>query len=297
MGGWSLASSLFLLPALFLLAVFLIYPVIFTIRLSLDTGRGFEFTRFVGLDNFVRLFTRDRNFLDIREFPPSGAIFNNVLWLLLYTSLCIGLGLIIAVLASRVRYEAFIKAVVFLPMAISATAMGIIWRFVYAPDAETGLVNAGLGIFGIDPISWLGRPETVNFAIIIAGVWGSVGFATVIFSAALKGIPTEIVEAARVDGATEGQIFRRILIPMISLPISVVAVTLVINVINVFDIIYVMSGGGPRHSSDVMAFTMFQKTFAEGNAGQGAAVAVVMLLLLIPIMIFNVRRFRSEAVT
>lgn len=289
-------ALLFMLPAALLLLVFLIFPAIFTFGLSFDRGRGGEFSEFVGLRNYINLFTNDPNFLRI-GFPPSGALWNNVLWVIFYTFLCVFLGLLIAVMATRVRYEAIIKAVVFLPMAIAATAIGVIWSFVYFPNANTGLMNALLGIFGIGPLAFLGSPDTVNWAIIAVGVWGSVGFATVILSAALKGISTEVLEAARVDGASERSIFFKIIIPMVSLPISVVAVTLVVNVIKLFDLIFVMSRGGPGASSRVIAFSMYQEAFPTGRYGYGAAIAIVMLLLLVPVLIFNVRRFNSERVT
>jgi alpha-glucoside transport system permease protein len=285
MGGWSLASSLFLAPALLLLAVFLLYPTISTIILSFERG----------LENYIQLLTRDPRFLSL-GFPPRGALFNNVLWVIFYTGGCVLFGLLVAVMATRVRYEAVVKAIVFLPMAIAATALGVIWRFVYAPNENTGLLNAVLGVVNVGPVAWLGSQQFVNSALIVAGIWGSVGFATVILSAALKGISTEILEAARVDGATEGQIFRRIIVPMLSLPISVVAVTLIINVVKLFDLIYVMTQGGPANSSRVIAFSMYQEALPSRNFDYGAAIAVIMLLILIPVMIFNVRRFRAERV-
>jgi len=289
-------AILFLLPAALLLIIFLVFPAIFTVGLSTDRGRGGEFSEFVGLRNFINLFTNDPNFLRL-GFPPSGALWNNVLWVIFYTFLCVFLGLLIAVMATRVRYEAIIKAIVFLPMAIAATAIGVIWSFVYFPNPNTGLLNALLGIFGIGPVAFLGSPDTVNWALIAVGVWGSVGFATVILSAALKGISTEVLEAARVDGASERSIFFKIIIPMVSLPISVVGVTLVVNVIKLFDLIYVMTRGGPGTSSRTIAFSMYQEAFPAGRYGYGAAIAIVMLLLLVPVLIFNVRRFSSERVT
>ncbi|HVM24449.1 MAG TPA: sugar ABC transporter permease [Candidatus Limnocylindrales bacterium] len=294
-GGFSWAALFFMGPAALLLVVLLIFPTFYSLALSFNRGRGGQFSEWVGFDNYVRLFTADPNFLRL-GFPPSGALWNNVLWLIFYTSLCVLLGLIIAVMATRVRYEALIKAIVFLPMAIAATAIAIIWRFVYFPSSETGLLNALLGIGGVGPVAFLGSPDTVNWALIVVGVWGSVGFATVILSAAIKGISSEVLEAARVDGANETQIFWRIIVPMVSLPISVVAVTLIVNVIKLFDLIYVMTNGGPGTSSRVIAFAMYQEAFPAGRFGYGAAIAVVMLLMLIPIMIFNVRRFRTEAV-
>ncbi|MGI8659244.1 MAG: carbohydrate ABC transporter permease [Candidatus Limnocylindria bacterium] len=294
-GGFPWAALIFLGPAGLLLLAFLAFPIVYTVFLSFNRGRGGEFSNWVGLDNWVRLFTQDPNFLRL-GFPPSGALINNVLWIVFYVSLTVLLGLILAVMATRVRYEAFIKGIVFLPQAIAATSLAIIWRFVYSPDPNTGLLNAILGIGNVGPVSLLGNPDMVNWALIAVGIWGSVGFATVILSAAIKGISSEVLEAARVDGATEPQIFWRIMVPMVSLPISVVAVTLIVNVIKLFDIIFVMTAGGPGASSRVIAFSMYQEAFPQGQFGYGAAIAVVMLLLLVPVMIFNIRRFRAEAV-
>jgi alpha-glucoside transport system permease protein len=293
--GFSWAALAFLGPAALLLLAFLVYPTVYTLFLSFNRGRGGEFTEWVGLDNWITLFTEDPNFLRL-GFPPSGALWNNVIWIVFYVSLTVLLGLVIAVMATRVRYEATIKAIVFLPQAIAATSLAIIWRFVYYPDPDTGLMNAVLGIAGVGPTAVLGNPDTVNWALIAVGIWGSVGFATVILSAAIKGISSEVLEAARVDGATETQIFWRVIVPMVSLPISVVAVTLVVNVIKLFDLIYVMTAGGPGTSSRVIAFSMYQEAFPQGRFGYGAAIAMVMLILLIPVMIFNIRRFRAEAV-
>jgi alpha-glucoside transport system permease protein len=278
-----------------LLIVFLVYPTIYTIALSFNRGRRGEFTQWVGLDNFIAL-TKDPSFLNLGTFPPSGAIWNNLLWAVFYTGFVIFIGLVVAVLASRVRYESLIKAIVFLPMAIAATALAIIWNFVYAPDPNIGLLNAILNPFTERGISWLGNPGLVNAAVIVAGIWGSVGFATVILSAALKSIPSEILEAARVDGAKEREVFFRIIIPMVSLPISVLAVTLLVNVIKLFDLIFVLTNGGPGTSSRVIAFTMYQESIPGGQFGKGSAITVVMLILLLPIMIYNIRRFRSSRV-
>ncbi|MDQ3345679.1 MAG: sugar ABC transporter permease [Chloroflexota bacterium] len=282
--GVSPTALIFIGPAVLLLTVFMVYPAIQTIFLSFENGLG----------NYIQLLTADPRFIRF-SFPPSGALFNNILWLIFYTGGCIVIGLIVAVMATRVRYERIVKAIVFLPMAIAATALGVIWRFVYSPDADTGLLNAILGVANVGPISWLGSAGFVNTALIVAGVWGSAGFAVVILSAALKGISSEILEAARVDGATEGQIFRRIIIPMLSLPISVIAVTLTINVVKLFDLVYVMTEGGPGNASNVIGVQMYQQ-FSARNFDYSATVAVVMLLVLIPVMVFNIRRFRSERV-
>jgi alpha-glucoside transport system permease protein len=299
------SALVFMAPALILLGLFLVVPMVWTIALSFNSGRGLRFhsDQWVGFEHYVRLFTQDRSFLDLRDLSgiykgEAGALVNNVIWVVLYTSLCLVFGLVIAVLAARVRYESIVKAVIFVPMAISATAVALIWLFVYSPDTNQGILNAAIQAInsGFTPISWVGKRETVNYAIIAAYVWASAGFAMVVLSAALKGIPTEIIEAARTDGATEWNIFKRIQLPMLSLPIAVVTVWLVINVIKVFDIVYIMTRGGPGNSSRVIAYTMFRETFEGGRGGYGAAVAVVMLLAIIPIILVNIRRFRSEAI-
>ena len=290
-----LQGILFALPALIVLGLFVIYPAYYTVRLAFyKSGYLFDFTNYVGLQNFRDLF-QDNDFFDVSHFPPSGAVFNNLKWVVIYISLCLILGLALAVLTIRVRYESAVKSVIFIPMAVSATAVAVIWLLVYSPNPDIGTVNAVIHGLGGSPVSWLGQSNTVNYAIIIAYVWASTGFAMVVLSAALKGIPTEIIEAARVDGAGEWNIFRRIMLPMLSLPISIVTVWLFINVIKVFDIIYVMTSGGPGTSSRVIAYTMFTETFT-GNPGRGAAVAVIMLLLTIPVMILNISRFKSERV-
>jgi alpha-glucoside transport system permease protein len=286
----------FAAPALVVLGLFVIYPAYYTVRLAFyNSDFLFNFTDYVGLSNFKDLLTDDPDFLDLSHFPPSGALINNVRWVVLYIPVSLALGLALAVLAIRVRYESAVKAIIFVPMAISATAVGVIWYLVYSPDPDVGTLNAVLGAFGHNPVSWLGQTNTVNYAIIIAYVWASTGFAMVVLAAAVKGIPTEVIEASRVDGANEWQIFRRITLPMLSLPISIVTVWLFINVVKVFDIIYVMTSGGPGTSSRVIAYTMYVDTFT-GSPGRGAAVAVLMLVFTVPVMILNIRRFRSERV-
>jgi alpha-glucoside transport system permease protein len=290
-------AFLFISPAVLLLGVLIVYPMVRTSIYSFaNLNSRLEVTRWIGFDNYTRLFTEDKSFLNLEEFPPSGALANNVKWMILYTSLSLLLGLLIAVLAARVRYESLMKAIVFVPMAIAATAVAIIWKFVYEPDPNLGSLNAFITTFGVDSIAWYGRADTVNYALIFAYVWASTGFAMVVLSAALKGISEEVIEAARTDGANEWDIFRRIQLPLLSLPIAVVTVWLLVNVIKVFDLIYVMTGGGPGGASEVIAVTMVDE-FGNGEGGYSAAIAVVMLLLIIPIMVFNIRRFRSERVT
>jgi alpha-glucoside transport system permease protein len=292
--GWS--AWMYVLPALLLLALFLVLPTIQTIWLSLHGGTGFSPTQYVGLQNYVQLFTRDRFFLSLDEWPPSGAVVNNILWLLLFTSGTVSLGLLIAVLADRVRYEPLIKAVIFVPMVISATATSVIFRFVYSPDPVIGVVNAALiAIFpNLEPVPWLGRTSLVNIALIGAGIWIWTGLAMTVLSAAYKSLDREVLEAAAVDGASAWQTFWRISLPMMIVPIGVVAVTMVINALKMLDLVLVMTQGGPRNASRTIAFTMFWEVFNNSLAGYGSAVAVVLLILVAPIILLQVRRFRAE---
>jgi alpha-glucoside transport system permease protein len=286
-----LVSILFVLPALALLVLFLVYPTILTFRMSLDTGAGLRLTKFVGLDNFERL-ASDRLFIDVANL--SGAVFNNLLWLVLYVGGCLGFGLLIAALADKVRYERVIKSLVFAPQAIAATAAGVIWLLVYAPQAHIGVLNAAIDAVGGSPIGWLGLKSTVNFAIIAAAIWSGAGLAVVVLSAAIKGVPTELTEAAMLDGADGPQVFRHVTLPLIATPITVVGVTLAIAVIKLFDIVFVMTHGGPAGASRVIGYFYYQQTFEAGRGGYGAAAAMVMVLLMIPIMALNIRRFRAQ---
>ncbi len=292
----SLTGWLFALPALLFLLIWLVYPTLWTIRASFYTGIGFNLTQFAGLDNYTKLFTQDPYFFNGSTFPPTGTAVNNVIWLFVFTSLVIAIGLIIAVLSEKVRYEAIVKAVIFLPYSISATAAGVIWLFMYDPNI--GVINAVIRDFvpSWQPIAFTGDIRFATVSIIVAAVWVQTGFTTVVTSAALKGIPADIIEAARVDGANAWQIFSRIQVPMISSTITVLVVTMIIFVIKVFDLILVMGGtlGGPFGSARVIAFTQYLETFMNGRLGYGSAIAVMMILLVLPIILFNIRQFRRQ---
>ena len=286
-----LGSVAFVLPAVVLLVVFLVYPTLATIRLSLDSGLGLRLTEFVGLDNFARL-ANDRLFFDPAHL--SGAVFNNLLWLVLYVGGCLGLGLLIAALADRVAYERAVKTVVFAPRPSRRPRPASIWLLVYAPQPQIGILNGALDALGLKPVGFLGQRDTVNFALIAAAVWAGTGLVVVILSAAIKAVPSELVEASMLDGASPAQTYRFVIIPLISIPISVVGVTLAIAVVKLFDLVYVMTDGGPAGSSRVIGYTYFVQTFEAGRGGLGAAAAVVMILLVVPIMALNIRRFRQQ---
>ncbi len=226
-----------------------------------------------------------------------GVVWNNLWWVFAVTALATGLGLAVAVLADRVKGEAVAKALIFLPMAISFVGASIIWRFVYAfrpqESDQIGLLNAvwrGLGGAVRDPLQT--RPWNTFFLIVVL-IWGQTGFAMVVLSSAIKAVPDDYIEAARVDGATESQIFWRIVLPQIRSTILVVVTTLIILVMKVFDIVKVMTNG--EFGTNVIANEMFDQAFRFGNVGRGAALASVLFLAVLPIMYINIRRVREEA--
>jgi len=271
--------------ALFFLTVYLIYPIVNTAYLSF-LGKGSK--AFTGLGNYWYVFT---------NADMLGALKNNLLWLVLFTSITVSLGLVIAVLTDKVRYEAAAKAMIFLPMAISFVAASVIWRFMFefrpAGIPQIGLLNALLSTFpGIQPVAWLVNTKVNNFALIGVGIWIWTGFCMVILSAGLKGIPLEILEAARIDGASEWQIFWRIILPMMRTTIIVVATTMVIIVLKVFDIVYVMTNG--NLGTEVIANRMYKEMFNYHHFGRASAIAVILLLAIIPVIVFNMRRFRAQ---
>ncbi|MBA2725703.1 MAG: sugar ABC transporter permease [Actinobacteria bacterium] len=271
---------LWLGPALIFLGVFLVYPAIATFQRSFKNRRGDAYN---GLENYKWFFTRDDTLIALR---------NNVLWVVFLTAGVVGLGLLVAVLADRVKYERIVKSIIFLPMAISFVAAAVIWRLVYDLNPIVGTLNSFGGNFGTEPVAWLSTEAINNFMLIIVGVWMLTGFAMVILSAGLKGIPTELIEAARIDGATELQVFRKISLPLLAPTTAVVATTVIIFALKTFDIVYVMTNG--NFGTEVMANRMLKELFTNGQEGRSAAVAVVLLLSTIPVMMYNIRRFRLQ---
>jgi len=276
---------LWLLPALAFLFVFLIYPTIGTIIRSFRDKLD---STFVGLANYQQFASSDVTLTALR---------NNLLWVIFLTFFCVGVGMLIAILVDRVRYESFAKGVIFLPLAISAVAAGVIWKFMfdYQPPGQpqTGTMNAFIGLLGIAPVPWL-QVDTFalnTFALIGVMAWMWTGFAMVIISASLKSISAELLEAARVDGANEWQVFRGIVFPLLLPTIAVVSTTMIITALKAFDVVYTMTGG--NFNTDVVANLMY-KQISFGDFGFASAIAVVLLLAIIPIMLVNVRRFQAQ---
>ena len=296
---------LWLMPAMALLSVYLIYPTLDTIRRSFYDERSRDW---VGLDNYRTIIENPNPLIN----DTHSALLNNLIWIPVFTGVTVALGFTFALLASRVRYEAIAKSAIFMPMAISFVAASVIWRFMYEINPDIGTVNAVVTELGEKPVAWLqntespqywllesgprqdiGPIQTNNLALILVGVWMWVGFAMVVLSAGLKGISTEILEAARVDGANEWQVFRGIIFPLLLPTIFVVGTTIVITALKSFDIVFTVTNG--NFGTDVIAREMWQQMFTPpGNFGRASAVAIVLLLAIIPFMVINVRRFREQ---
>ncbi len=288
MEGNSWSAWIWVGPALLLIGVFFIYPMIGTIVTSLEsTDTLGNVTGFVGLKWYRIIFTTQSNLIVLR---------NNLLWLVFGTILTVGLGLIVAVLVDRVKIERVIKSALFVPMALSFVAAGVIWRFVYiynpAGENQIGLLNAFLGLFHIPPQAWFINEAINNFALIAIYVWAWTGFSMVILSAALKGIPDEIIEAAKMDGASRFTMFWRVMIPMIAPTLTVVTITMVINILKIFDVVYINTGG--NYQTSVIGMEFYNQLFNNQNSGFGSAWAVVLTLVILPVMFINIRRIRAE---
>jgi alpha-glucoside transport system permease protein len=275
----------FIAPAVALLLGYLIVPAIATIVASF-TERGAPGNTW----GFV--LTSPEMWLAFR---------NNLIWLVVGTGGAVGIGLFVATLFDRIKREALAKVFIFLPLAISMVGAAVIWRFMYAwqPAAEEqiGVVNAVVQGLGGTPRVWtqVFEPIPINtLLLIVIMIWLQTGFAMVVLSAALKGVSAEVLEAARMDGAGERQLFFRIVIPMIKGTIIAVATTVAIAILKVFDIVYVLTGG--NHETEVMANRMFSEMFVFGNFGRAAAIATILFLLVVPIMIVNIRNLRRQGI-
>jgi alpha-glucoside transport system permease protein len=277
----------FIGPALVVLSVFLVYPVVNTIVLSFRDAQGQDF---VGLDNYRFVFTDDSMLRSIR---------NTALWIVLVPAVAVTVGLVFATLADRLRRgEALAKSFIFLPMAISFVGATVTFRLIYSYrppgfGSNVGLLNGIWQGIGNEPVAWLSERPWNNLLLMVIMVWMQTGFAMVVLSAAIKAIPDEILEAARIDGASELQVFRRIIVPSIWPTVVVVTTYMVITALKVFDIVFVI-GNAESNGTEVIAERMIRWFFISGNQGRASAIAVVLFVAVIPVMWWNVRKFREQ---
>ncbi|MEZ5872860.1 MAG: sugar ABC transporter permease [Nitratireductor sp.] len=276
---------LFLFPAIFALSVYLVYPVFATLYMSL-TDRAQDYT-FVGFDNYRQMFDEPKFWEAMR---------NNMLWLVVVPALSTAFGLLAAQLTDRIWWGNIAKSLIFMPMAISFVGASVIWKLVYdtRPEGQDqiGVLNAVWVWFGGEPQTWLTLMPWNNFFLMIVLVWIQTGFAMVILSAALRGIPEETIEAAVIDGANPFQIFFKIKVPQIMGTIVVVWTTITIVVLKVFDIVLAMTNG--QWETQVLANYMYDKFFRAFDWGVGSASATIIMLLVTPILIWNVYNARKE---
>ena len=281
--AWVVAAG-FVGPTLLLLAVGLVYPALSTVRGSLYNRDG---SAFVGLDNYATVFS-ENNFQRV--------LLNTFLWVVLVPLLTTGLGLVYAYLVDRTRFERLAKALVFLPLAISMVGAGVIWKFVYEyrPDQpgvrQIGLLNQLMALVGIEPQQFLLNWPSNTFYLIVVMIWIQAGFAMTVLSAAIKAIPDDVVEAARLDGVGGVQMFRYVTVPSIRPALVVVLTTVAITTLKVFDVVRTMTGG--QFGTSVVANEFYTQAFRQSNFGLGATLAVLLFVLVIPIIAYNVRQLR-----
>ena len=278
----------FIAPALAAIGLFLIYPAVRTIVLSFANSTS---TAWVGLDNYTDL-------LGSRDFQIT--LGNTLLWIAVVPAVVVALGLGVAVLADRLgsQGEKLTKSTIFLPMAISGVGAATIWRFVYearpAGEPQIGIQNAVWTALGFDPVAWL-TVSTLrfnSFLLMIVVIWAQVGFSMVLLSAAVKGVPVDTLEAARIDGANERQIFFRVTVPQIWGTVITVFITVLITVLKAFDIVFVMTNG--NFNTDIIAVRFFNELFRNGNNGRASAIVVMLMIAVLPVIVYQVRHFRAE---
>ena len=279
-----LQPFVFVGPAIAILIWYLALPTLRTFWISLFDRDNIKF---VGLSNYLAVFTNRDMFTAFR---------NNVMWIVFGATLSVAFGLLIAVLADRSRFENFAKSLIFMPMAISMVGAGVIWNMIYNVNPNIGLLNSiYTALTGQKAVAWTASAQLQpwnNLFLIVILIWLQTGYGMVLFSAALKGIPVDIIEAGRVDGANEIEIFFQIMIPYIQGTIVAVGTTIIIFTLKIFDVVWVMTGG--QFSTQVIATQFYREYFTAQNSGYGSAIAIVLLIAVIPVMIYNLRGFRER---
>jgi multiple sugar transport system permease protein len=285
-------SRLFLIPAFLLLVIFVLYPIIDTVYVSfLSEGKG----NFVGLENYnYVLFEKVNPLINIPNLLqgvfPMGALIHNVIWICIHLPLTILLGLLFAVLLRDVKGGTIIKAIVFLGIVVPLVVGGVLFRYVY--DKDAGIVNAALRVIGLGDYArdFTHFRDTALLSVILGSIWIWTGFAMIVYSAGLEGIPREMYEASAIDGASRWKTFWRITVPMLRSTTLVVITLTILWELKIFDIVYVATRGGPGGASSVLAYDMYNEAFQANNLGAGAAIAVILTLMTFGVAAYLVNR-------
>jgi alpha-glucoside transport system permease protein len=285
-----LTITIFLGPALVLLLVGLVIPAIRTFYLSLH-GAAVKNPSYVGFKNYRWAFT---------DGAEQQVLLNTLLWLIVAPVVATAIGLLIALGVDRMKSQAVVKSLIFMPMAISFVGASIIWKFVYdyrdPAEAQDGLLSQVVMALGWrHPPNWISSHPLNNFLLMVIMIWVETGFAMVILSAAIKAIPDDVIEAARVDGAYGFRLFRSVQIPMIRSTLVVVLTTVMIATLKIFDIVRTVTGG--NFGTNTLSNDMYSKTFVEFNIGRGAALAVIIFVAVVPLLVYNIVQLRKERAT
>lgn len=277
---------LYILPAFIFVGFFLLMPMVKTLWFSFTDYRGLVKPNFIGLQNYIRFF-HDPAFFR--------SLINTFIWVIATLAMPVSGGLIIAVVVTRVKFAAFYKSIIFIPLTISAVTTGIIWYWMLSPNL--GVVNTILRIAGLDFLkrSWLINYPLNTITMIIVWTWQTTGTNMVLFLMGLTALPEEPIEAAKIDGASGFKIFFRVIFPMLR-PITTIVIGIaIINSFKVFDLIYVMTGGGPARSSEVLAVSMFRESFTNFRMGYGAAISILLSIMIIAVSFLYVHQMALKS--
>jgi len=280
MNSEKISPYLFLIIPMALFSFVLVYPIIENVYLSLTDWDGQREPRFVGFENYIRFLNDPITYV---------SLFNTLIWIALAIAIPVGLGLTAAVLVDGKKGEGVFKAVLFAPFALSGVVVALIWKFIY--DPTYGVLNTILKSVRFENLAqpWLGIPGVNTYFIILANSWSQLGFSLVVFLAGLKTISVDILEAATVDGLSGWQRFRHITFPLLAPFTTVVIAMTILNTLKIFDIIYVMTTGGPFRSSETLAVTMFFDAFSLRQYGYGAAVGTILFAIVVAVTVIYLR--------
>ncbi len=269
---------LFILPAFVIFSAVVVIPTVYSLYLSFFSWKGVGAKEFVGLKNYINLFTVDPVFLT--------ALRNNLIWIVLNVVFTVSVSLLLAVALSKsFKGRVVYRAIFYIPYMLSLVVVGVIWKWMYNPNM--GFINEIFDVAGLGGLkqNWLSTPKIALYCVFIAALWQGVGQPMVLFLAGLQTIPVSLTEAARIDGAGSVKAFFYITLPMLKETFVIVLATLIIAAMKVYDIIKVMTGGGPINATETLASYMYSQTFSYSNFGKGSAIASVMLLMMVFIIV------------